>query len=283
MNYFLNQIQTNSFILFCLVLVFFTSCKKDIEVKPRGNEQAKAVWNCAYQENFEPDQISEVIDNAENAYVLIDPFDNEAYQYISTLKAKGNEVCGYISIGTGEDWRSDWEALKPYCVSKQWKKWDGEYFIDVTNTGVVDVMKERIDQLASWGCDWVEFDNMDWAFDEKNKKTYGFAVSEEEAITYYNTLCEYVHLKGMKCQAKNTVKQANSFDGVLYESFHKEMDWWVHDEAQNFLNKGKLVIINHYNERRPNAVYQDYINLYNMGISYICESKKDKKYIHYNN
>ena len=271
------------FILSLLVIIISTmSCKKDINEKPQGNAQAKQIWNCAYQENFEPDQLQDVIDNAKNAYVLIDPFEADAYTRIAEIRAKGNEVCGYISIGTGEDWRNDWNILKPYCVTKQWSKWKGEYFVDVTNTGVLDVMKARIDQLATWGCDWVEFDNMDWAFDDKNRKKYEFGATKQDAINYYNKLCDYAHSKGLKCQAKNTVKNAPNFDGILYESFHKEKDWWDHAGAQSYLDAGKLVIINHYNERRPNATYQEYINLYNEGLSYICESKKEKKYVHYN-
>jgi len=274
--------KLSQIILSLLLINSVLSCKKDLADKPRGNAQAIEVWNCAYQENYSPDLIQDVIDNASNAYVLIDPFEENAFERIAEIKARGNEVCGYISIGTGEDWRSDWNELKPFCVSKQWSKWKGEYFIDATNTGVIDVMKARIDQLAAWGCDWVEFDNMDWAFDDKNRKEYDFTATEQNAIDYYNTLCDYVHSKGMKCQAKNTVKDAPNFDGVLYESFNKEKDWWDHAGAQSFLDAGKLVIINHYKERRPNAVYQEYINLYDEGLSYICESKKEKKYIHFN-
>ena len=70
--------------------------------------------------------------------------------------------------------------------------------------------------------------------------------------------------------------EANNFDGVLYESYHNEKDWWDHAGAQSFLDAGKLVIINHYNESQPNAVYKEYIELYNEGISYICESTEEK-------
>lgn len=265
-----------------LLIFTFNNCKKDIIEKPIGNAQAKEVWNCAYQENYDPDKIDDVIANATNAYVLIDPFEGDNYQRISEIKSKGNEVCAYISIGTGEDWRSDWNQLKPYCVSKQWSKWKGEYFIDVTTTGLIDVMKARIDKIANWGCDWVEFDNMDWAFDEESRKKYNIRASEQDAINYYNELCDYVHSKGMKCQAKNTVRNAPNFDALLCESFNNDKDWWNHAEAQSYLDAGKMVIVNHYKEKRPNATYQEYINLYNAGISFICESKKEKKYIHYN-
>jgi cysteinyl-tRNA synthetase len=172
--------------------------------------------------------------------------------------------------------------MAPFCVDKVWGKWEGEYFINTTTTGLIDVIKARIDIMANWGLDWVEFDNMDWAFDDDNRKKYKFSVTENEAILYYQTLCDYLHLKGMKCMAKNSVKGFDNFDGVLCESFNNEKDWWDHDGVQKFLDNGKLVIINHYNERKPNRVYQEYIDLYNNDISYICESKKEKKYIHYN-
>ena len=273
---------TNKIITVTALLFVLLSCKKDDPVKPSGSNNTKAVYNHAYQENYENDKIDDIIANASNAYVLIDPYEDDANTRIDEIKAKGNELGGYISIGTGEDWRADWEQIKPFCVTKQWGSWPGEYFIDVTNTGVVDVMKARIDQLESWGCDWVEFDNMDWAFDEKAKSKYGFNATENDAITYYNELCDYVHSKGMKCMAKNTVRDGSGFDGALYESFSNDKDWWDHAGAKSFLDAGKLEIVNHYNEKQPNKVYQEYIDLYNADISYICESKKEKKYIHYN-
>jgi|TARA_B110000483_G_scaffold243505_1_gene333672 hypothetical protein len=272
----------SKFILFVFLLLTFVSCKKDNPVKPIGSSNTKTIYNHAYQENYENDKLDDIIENAFDAYVLIDPYENNAHNQIVAIKANGNEVGGYISIGTGENWRNDWTQLQPYCVSKQWGAWEGEYFIDITNTGAIDIMKLRIDQLAIWGCDWVEFDNMDWAFDDNTRKNYNFQVTNEEAITYYNELCDYVHSKGMKCMAKNTVQSAPEFDGALYESFKNNKDWWDHAGAQSFLDEGKLVIINHYNESQPNKVYQEYIDLYNNDISYICESSKEKKYIHYN-
>ena len=76
-------------------------------------------------------------------------------------------------------------------------------------------MKVRIDSIASWGYDWVEFDNMDWVFDDKNRAKYDISASQQEGIDYYNSLCSYALSKGVKCCAKNTVKGAIGFDGVL--------------------------------------------------------------------
>ncbi len=269
----------NALILFFGIIAL--SCEKDDEIKPRGNSQAVPVYNQAYSENFDPDNIDDIIADARNAYVIIDPFEPGIAKKIPEIKANNNEVGGYISIGTGEDWREDFTAMQPFLVDEQWAEWEGEYFVKKVTTGIISIMKKRIDKLAEWGCDWVEFDNMDWFFCD-DAADYGISVPEPEGIAYYQELCDYAHSKGLKCMAKNHVIEADAFDGVLYESYHDEKDWWDHDGAQSFLDKGKLVIINHYNESRPNRVYAEYMALYNDGISFICESSVEKRYIHYN-
>ena len=242
--------------------------------------QATPVYNQAYTENFDGDSIADILANARNAYVLIDPFPTGIAAHISAIQAKNNEVGAYISIGTGEDWRADYAAMQPYLVTKQWAQWAGEYFVNKTNTGILPIMKARIDQIAIWGADWVEFDNMDWVFDDDYRSTYGIAATEAEGISYYQALCDHVHLKGMKCMAKNMVESAGNFDGVLYESYDNEKNWWDVPAAQAFSNTGKLFIINHYNEANCDQVYSEYNSIYS-NLSFICEDSNLKKYKHY--
>lgn len=249
---------------------------------PIGSSIALPVYNHAYNENYDSDQIDDIILNANNAYVLIDPFQDNVSASVSDIKANGNQVGAYISIGTGEDWRDDYSDLQPYIITQQWEEWPGEYFINETTTGVIDVMKARIDKIAAWGHDWVEFDNMDWALYEDVRDTYGLQVTKEEGIAYFQELCSYVHENGMKCMAKNFVENAEDFDGVTYESYHNEKNWWDEAGAQSFLDAGKTVIIVHYNETNCNQVYADYIELYNDDLSFICEDSDLEKYIHYN-
>ena len=249
---------------------------------PEGSSNAIAVFNHAYIENYEVDQLAYIALNATNAYVLVDPFEDDVAESIAEIKANGNQLAAYISIGTGEDWRDDFNELQPFLTTEQWAEWPGEYFVNTTTTGIIDVMKARIDKIADLGFDWVEFDNMDWALYDETRETYSIEVSKEEGIAYYQELCNYVHEKGMKCMAKNFVENAEDFDGVTYESYNDEKNWWDTSGAQSFLDDEKLVVIIHYNESNCNQVYADYQAIYNEDLSFICEDTTTKKYLHYN-
>ncbi len=241
-----------------------------------------AVYNHAYQENFSADKISEIINNARNAYVLLDPFEDNVFARVSEIKNNNNQASGYISAGTGEDWRSDYAQILPYLSTSQWEEWEGESFVSQTNTGMLEIMNARIDKMSSWGLDWVEFDNMDW-LDEDSRAAYSLEATVEESKVYINELCDYTHSKGMKCMAKNTVDGFEGFEGVTYESYNDNKNWWDKEGAKAFLASGKLVIIIHYNEEDCDGVYQYYKNTYNSeNISFICEDKVLKKYKHYN-
>jgi len=267
---------------FIVIILVVVACSKSDDTSPLSGNKSKAVYNQAYAENFEPDNIPDILAQAHKAYILIDPFDNSTFMHIDALKSNGNQVGAYISIGTGETYRSDFSELEPYLVSAPWGEWPDEYFVNSTTTGIIELMKLRIDQIAEWGCDWVEFDNMDWIFDDELRSIYGFEATPAQGIAYYNTLCDYVHQKGMKCMAKNTVYQAANFDGVLYESYHDDKNWWDASGALDFLSAGKPVIINHYGETDCVQVYADYKNAYNDDLSFICEDAVLERYVHFN-
>lgn len=141
-------------ILYLVVILSIIFCSQNQEHENQEqNTNAITVYNQAYQENYEADKISDILENANNAYVLIDPFQDTTFESVAAIKANGNQVGAYISIGTGEDWRDDFNELQPFLVSQQWGQWPGEYFVNKTTTGIIDVMKERIDKIANWGCD----------------------------------------------------------------------------------------------------------------------------------
>jgi len=242
----------------------------------------KPIYNQAYQENFVADSIAEIEANAQNAYVLLDTFGEGVVEHIVNIKSHGNQIGGYISAGTGENYRDDFTALEPYLTPTAWPEWPDEFFVSETTTGILSIMKQRIDNMASIGVDWVEFDNMDW-LSESTRTEYNLTATVVEAKAYINALCDYTHSKAMKCMAKNTVEGFSNFDGVLYESYDNDKNWWDSAGTSSFLRASKPVIINHYNESNCDEVYAEYKNIYNSDkISFICEDVATANYKHYN-
>jgi cysteinyl-tRNA synthetase len=236
--------------------------------------RARCVWNQAYQENYAADAISDILAGARDCYVLIDAFpDAEVREAIEALRDHQNLVGCYMSSGTCEDWRRDFSAIKPYCVEQAWGEWDGEYFVDRTDPALVALMKARIDDMAGWGCDLVEFDNMDWAFDEELRVEYGFRASEADAISYNQALCAYARSRGMGCMAKNTRTGAEDFDGVTFESYSDDERWWPREDLAGFLDEDQPGVVMHYDETDCEAARQRYAAVYGNGLSFLCEDR----------
>jgi hypothetical protein len=241
------------------------------------------VWNQAYQENYDADSVGDILANAQGCYVLIDPFESTAARNaIPQLNLANNIVGCYISSGTCEDWRDDFAAMQPHCVSEEWGEWGGEYFVDMPNPELVAIMQARIDNMSAWGCDMVEFDNMDWVFDDQYRQQYGFTATEADGIAYNQALCDYTHGKGMGCMAKNTRQGAEDFDGGTFESYNDDLNWWVTAHLQGFLNQDQLGIIVHYDETDCDGTYDDYKVTYGAKLSFICEDRSSQQYTHYN-
>ena len=253
-----------------------------------------AVFNQAYidyqDDGSEVDDIDSIVAQAADSYILVDAFgddtslgyDESITSQIAALQANGNEVGGYISAGTAEDWRADYEAgLKVHAVTEEWEDWEGEFFINDTD-GALPYMKARIDSMNQWGLDWVEFDNMDWvdSAGEAGLSEDDLNVTREQATAYLNELCSYTQSLGMKCMAKNTVEGYETFDGVTYESYANDLNWWAglngdpSDETKAFLSAGKPVVIFHYgtNDADCQATYNDYVEDYGDAIVFACAS-----------
>lgn len=240
------------------------------------------VYNQAYIENHQADKVADIKNQAKNAYILLDPDQENIAQLIKDLKANNNQVGAYISIGTAEAWRSDFAQMQPHLVKQAWQQWHNEYFISEVAEAIYDVMQTRIDRLGFLEFDWVEFDNMDWAFDDKLRKKYGFLVTKDQSISYFQEQCDYVHQYDMKCMAKNMPEHIDLFDGITFESYEDDKNWWDVDAAKKIATSGKLFIIVHYGSTNCATVYKEYLAIYGDQVSFICEDTNQKQYIHYN-
>lgn len=249
----------------------------------QSNESAlSCVYNQAYSENDGADSLEEILQHARGCYVLVDPFDMSATQRqkLPTI-TKQNTLSCYMSIGTAEEWRDDFDTLKPFASDEQWDEWNGEYFISEISDEVVNVMKTRIDTIIKNGCEYVEFDNMDWA-DEDNVENYNLNVTREDAHNYARTLCNYAHSKGLKCMAKSTNFDDALFDGLTVESYPQDKNWWAENELKGVLWRGDIGLVIHYNENKCESAEQYYKSLYGGKLLFLCEDR-DGGYTHRGN
>jgi hypothetical protein len=236
-----------------------------------GGFDHRCVWNQAYQENTVADSVGSIIARARGCYVLLDPFDCElARDAIRLLQDRDNTIGCYISVGTCEDWREDFDALRAdgACSSREWPEWQGEFFVTDVEAAT-PYMIARIDTLAAWGCDFVEFDNMDWAFDAE--PSYQIGVDPAAAAAYNAALCDRVHEHGMRCMAKSTREGAQDFDGLTVESYTDDLDWWTAEHMEFTLDAGQPGIVIHYGERGCGSVEADYRVTYGEQLSFLCE------------
>lgn len=269
-----------------ILLSAMPMCTMDSQAADRQPETSerpyRAVYNQAYQENSDPDSFETILREAEDAYVLLDPFDDTEITEarIELLQERGNQCAAYISVGTGEDWREDFEELKPWLSPKAWGQWAGEYFVSRPAPPVRALMKRRIDRAAALGFDWVEFDNMDWFLDGENLKTYNLELNREDGFAYLEELRSHAASRGLRCMAKNMRQGAEEFDGVTFESYRKEKNWWEPEDLKAFLDEGKPVIIFHYDDYDGGAVLREYRGIYGTGLSFLWSSRQEGAYIH---
>ncbi len=236
--------------------------------------QPICAWNQAYEEYGHADTVPAILAGAKGCYVLIDPFDSTAARSaIPQMKAAGNIVGCYISTGSCEDWRDDYAAMKSFC-GPAYPGWAGEYFVTNT-TGILPLMKARIDKMATWGCNFVEFDNMDWALDSGN--IAGVAVADARA--YNKAICAYTHSKGMKCMAKSTTDGSADFDGLTVESYVNDKNWWTASEMKAILAApNKIGLIVHYKDASCDSVRSSYQSTYGSKISFVCSDSAGYKH-----
>ncbi|RUM32302.1 MAG: endo alpha-1,4 polygalactosaminidase [Aquifex sp.] len=207
--------------LLLFLFVFLTACGG-------GREFPKITWYI---------QLEGKLDTTKNVKLYDVDLFNTSDQVIKELKAKGKTVICYFSAGTWEDWRPDAQEFPKEAIGKPYKSWDGEYFLDVRNEKVREIMVKRLKLAKQKGCDGVDPDNLDtYQYDT------GFNLTKEDLKDYAIFLSKEAKKLGLKIGLKNNgilVKELlNYFDFSVVEECHKYKDCFYY---YPFINSGKPV------------------------------------------
>jgi endo-alpha-1,4-polygalactosaminidase (GH114 family) len=208
-------------------------------------------------------QLQKPVDTSVDAEVYdIDLFDNTK-QLVEELHEKDRKVICYINVGAYEDWRedskkftTDGEDPKPdqsnldrQIVGKRYEKedggyWEGEYWLNIKEEKVRNIMKERFKECKNRGFDGVEPDNID-SYNPPEKT--GFNITRKDQIDYDKWLVKTAHDLGLSIGLKNdqgNVKDlVNAFDWALTEECFAQN--WCGD-MKPFIDKGKAVFAAEY-------------------------------------
>ncbi|CAM9572662.1 unnamed protein product, partial [Ectocarpus fasciculatus] len=171
------------------------------------------------------------------AVVVVVAPDN-AQDTIDELHAKGKHVACYISVGTVEPWREDFELFPASVIGQSLEEWEAESYLDITQESVREVMEARVKKAASMNCDAVEPNNMsNW-----NQENTGFTISRDEQVAYNIWFALLVRENGMRVGIKDSfelVGDLNSYYDFAIAECHEEFECGVYTVP--FLQKDKPV------------------------------------------
>lgn len=118
---------------------------------------------------------------------------------INAAKAAGAKVMCYISAGSAENWRDDFQQFPKSVVGKAYEGWPGEWWLDTRNIqALAPIMRARIAACAEKGFDVLDPDNINGYENDT-----GFNITRWHSIEYIEWLANLAHEYGMAFSLKN--------------------------------------------------------------------------------
>lgn len=171
----------------------------------------------------------------------VDLFDTSAAQ-VAQLHTAGRKVICYFDTAY-EPGRSDSALLAPYRGNPI-DGWPGQYWLDVRQPAVLEVMRARIAQAKAKGCDAVDADDID-----ARSNNPGFTISAQEQRGFVRALAESAHASGLAFGMKNALEDvAALIDAVDFAVNEECFEYDECDALSPFTAAGKAVFHIEYSE-----------------------------------
>ncbi|MFB8037893.1 endo alpha-1,4 polygalactosaminidase [Streptomyces sp. NPDC056004] len=156
----------------------------------------------------------------------IDGFDHKA-SAVADLHRRGRKVICYLSTGAWEDFRPD-AGKFPASVRGRGNGWEGEYWLDIRRTDILEpLMERRIQMCAEKGFDAVEPDNMDGY-----RNRTGFPLTAADQLRYNRLIARIAHRHGLAVGLKNDLGQIPELE--------PDFDFAVNEQCAQYEECGKL-------------------------------------------
>jgi hypothetical protein len=134
---------------------------------PESGPDRESAWQPRVADSWqivlkEPIKVESNLDDLEpdvDVYDL-DLFDNDIETF-KMLQGSGKKVICYFSAGSWENFRQDKDEFDEDDLGKELDGWPGERWLNLSSSGVRDIMKQRIKIAWQKGCDAIDPDNVD--------------------------------------------------------------------------------------------------------------------------
>jgi hypothetical protein len=180
-------------------------------------------------------QLSGSLDTSFDVEVYdIDLYETSADE-IAKLHGQGRKVICYFDTAY-EPGRPDTSKLEPY-KGNPIDGWPGQYWVDIREAAVVDVMKARIQIAAGQKCDGIEADDVD-------SRSYDpvFPISASDQRGFIRELAEAAHAVGLAYGLKNDLEDVDSLLDVSDFAINEECFQYDEcDALQPFVSAKKAV------------------------------------------
>jgi hypothetical protein len=149
----------------------------------------------------------------------IDLFDSTP-ELIAGLHGDGRRVVCYLSAGSVEDWREDFDRFDEADIGEPLADWEGERWVDIRSPDVHAIMLARLDLARDKDCDGVEPDNV-----QGYQDATGFALTYDDQVAYNRLIANAAHERGLAVGLKNGGPQVadllDVYDFALTEECHE--------------------------------------------------------------
>lgn len=201
--------------------------------------------------------------------VMVLDLDDVEIEEIAALKARGVRTVCYISVGTAETYRDDWDDIPPNLMGPILEDWQDERYLDIRDRArLLPIMLKRVETCAAKGFDAVEPDNMD-LYDND----VGFPITAEHQLAYLSDIAGMAHGLGLAIAHKNAEELVPDLVGLF--DFAMAEQCWKKERCDLFLpyvEAGKAVLDAEYTDE-PIEFTKACSETKSMGISLVYKTR----------
>jgi hypothetical protein len=190
-------------------------------------------------------QLDGVVNTGQTAKVYDIDGEGASSALIGTLHSGGHTVICYLSAGTWENWRSDASDFPKSVIGNAVGGWPGEFYLNVRDQAVRDLMAKRMDGFKAKGCDGLEPDNVDLY-----SANTGFGITTADSVDYDQWLASAGHARGMLVALKNSSEVVKLVVSVFDFAVAEEcFDYQECPAYSPFIAQNKAVLVAEYTKR----------------------------------